>query len=441
MTATDPKSLKRRLAQAMKHEKELFADIAEAGSPRQAESAQRLYVQSKDAIRVAAYKARKSFPKFRRPPVSVIDQMVGKVNVWRPCAERALLHIEEKPGGARRTIHSFRMENRTRQHLVAAAMRPRLHLLPNQFASGGGTHAAIKSVVSAIEAGNRYVAELDISDYYPSVNAAHLREVLTIPKTIIDTTIMAAAVNLWPGWINQQSLTREVQKLKKALAKPQVACVLEEGDQEDQEDQHSLDSPCSPHPPSLHTITDDYFPPELDEVMGGLVALGRLGIPQGSPVSSLICEALLTDPIEQAMNHATLAQFGDNIVIVSESQVGVELTMKTLRTALASDPIGLPSVKAKTYRPGQPFDFLGHRLSPISGTVVTEPSSSNVREFRNKFEWWRRKILKAESDKERCQLVELLRQYVWSWSSAFRLWDGATAHRDQHLALVKELVG
>lgn len=171
----------------MKHEKELLADIAEAGSPRRAESAQRLYLQSKDAIRVAAHNARKSFPKSRRPSSSAIDEIVVKVNVWRPCAERVLLHIKKKPGGATRTIHSFKMENRTRQHLVAAAMRPRLHVLPNQFASGGGTHAAITSVVASIEAGNRYVAELDIRDYYPSVKATHLREVLPIPKTIITT--------------------------------------------------------------------------------------------------------------------------------------------------------------------------------------------------------------------------------------------------------------
>src|SRR5688572_15332336 len=272
-------SPKRRLARARKHEKDLLANIADAESRRRAESAQRLYVESKDAIRVAAHRARKSYPKFRRPPVSVIEEMVGKVNVWRPCAERALLHIEEKPGGGDRTIHSFKMENRTRQHLVAAAMRPRLHVLPNQFASGGGTHAAIKSVIATIEAGNRYVAELDIRDYYPSVKAAHLREVLPIPKTIIATTIMAAAVNLWPGWMNQQSVTREVQKLKKALAEPQTVCVIEEGDQEDQEnqeDEDSLDSSCpySPSSPSLYSITDDYFPPELDEVLGGLVALG-----------------------------------------------------------------------------------------------------------------------------------------------------------------------
>jgi hypothetical protein len=110
-----------------------------------------------------------------------------------------------------------------------------------------------------------------------------------------------------------------------------------------------------------------------------------------------------------------------------------------LRTALTSDPIGLPSVREKTYQPGQPFDLLGYRLSPISGSVVPEPSTSNAREFTNKFDWWRRKISKAQSDKERSQLVELLRHYTWSWSSAFRLWAGATAHRDQHLALVKEL--
>lgn len=227
-----------------------------------------------------------------------------------------------------------------------------------------------------------------------------------------------------------------MQKLKKALAEPQAICVLEEGDQlgqENQEDQNSLDSPC---PPSPYTITDDYFPLELDEVLGGLVALGRLGIPQGSPVSSLICEALLTDAIEQAMKHGTLVQFADNIVILSECQAGVELTKKTLRTALASHPVGLPSVKEKTYQLGEPFDFLGYRLSPVSGTVVIEPSRSNLREFRNKFDWWRRRILKAQSDKQRCQLGELLRQYIWSWSSAFRFWPGATAHRDQHFALI-----
>src|SRR5688500_2800526 len=95
-----PKSTKRALREALKQERELCADIAEAGSRRRAESAQRFYVQSKPAIRVAAQEARKSFPRFRRPPVSVIEEMVGKVNVWRPCAERALLHIEEKPGGA-----------------------------------------------------------------------------------------------------------------------------------------------------------------------------------------------------------------------------------------------------------------------------------------------------------------------------------------------------
>src|SRR5688572_11833688 len=142
--ATDiTKSARRRLAQAREHAKELLADIAEAGSRRQAESAQRLYLDSKDAIKVAAQEARKSFPRFRRPPVSVIEEMVGKVNVWQPCSERVMLRRKEKKTpGTYRLTYDFGPQNRIRHHLVAACLKPRVKLHPRQYASkgNGGTH-------------------------------------------------------------------------------------------------------------------------------------------------------------------------------------------------------------------------------------------------------------------------------------------------------------
>jgi len=417
-----PTALRHTLKKALKHERELRAGIASAGaegSSRRAENAQRLYLDSFDSKIVAACRAGKSFPLHLRPQPTSMVRAARETNVWRLCGERVMLRLEEKKTpGTYRLIYDFGVENRTRQHLVAECLKPRVALHPRQYASaGGGTHAAVKAVSEAIEAGSRYVAHADINNFYSSVSPEKLAGVLPLPKRLIETVVLAKAYRLWPGWVeDQESLHQEVNKLNTDLASHL-------------EDLHLL-----------HTSVTDEFPPDFDEALGGYLAEGRLGIPAGSPVSSVVAEALLAPVVEQISNCGVFAQYADDCMVLDTSKEGVELTLQTLRSALKSHPAGPFSVKEKAYKLGEPFDFLGFRLTPHSGHVVITPTKQNLLKFGRSFEWRRKQILRVQSEPQRDVLVKRLRVFVTAWSSAFSLWDGADTHRDEHLALVKELV-
>jgi len=421
-----PKSIKRVLREALKHERQLFADIAKAhaaGKARRAEHYQMRYVTSFDARLVAADRARRSFPVDSRLPASAIMHIANKVSALRGSKEPVVLRLKEKKSDpwAVRPVMAFGPENRTLQYLVLECLRARVTPHPCQYASLHGRHAAVEAVRNAILSGFRHTVELDIQSFYNSINGEELGELLPLPPRILPMAT-AKHYNLWPGWLGDlETQMKEVKKLKEELATP--------GDDPDHHNHHD-------HP--LHYVTDEY-PAALDEAHGGFLAVGRLGIPQGSAASPLIAECLLKPAIEQIPDCGVVVNYADNFMLLGTSKEAVALMSQALRSALKGHPAGPFSVRDKTYKLGETSTFLGYRLTPMSTQVIVEPTPKNLRKFQTRFRWRRRQVLSAKLAKERNTLLNKGGQFVRSWSASFSLWEGSAAHREQHLALLREL--
>jgi len=411
-----PRAIRRRLARALKHERKRFSDIVEARRPGYY---QLRYVTSLDCLTVAAYEAWKSYPLDRRPPASMIVETAEKVSALRGSDEPVIVRIKRKGLSGYRLICAFGPENKTLQYVVAGALKARAELHPSQYAINRGRPAAVLALRDALLAENCYAAELDIRNCFGSFDGEELSKTLPLPRRLIETVVLSKNYNLQLQPISQ----KEITKLK---------YVLSTHSEDDAEDPWKDDlDPDLGHPLldlHAHTLPLDFFVEEA-----------RRGLPQGSALSSLTCEALLSPAIAHVSSFGAVTNYADNIVLHATTKADLASRIETLRCSLEELPGGpLPVKTPVIYEPGQSVAFLGYVLKPKNGQVIIEPSEKNLTTFRREFKRRWNRVLKA-SAQERSQRIESLRQYVRTWSASFSLWHGAIGHREKHLAMVKEL--
>ena len=109
--------------------------------------------------------------------------------------------------------------------------------------------------------------------------------------------------------------------------------------------------------------------------------------------------------------------------------------MQTLETALKAHPVGLLTPKRKLFHPGQPVEFLGHRLTlQSSGKIRVEPSQKNWEKFERKI---KRQLNRLKYEKlsaaKRLREQKKAKRYVRSWMAAFCLCDGIGLHEKHWL--------
>jgi hypothetical protein len=110
---------------------------------------------------------------------------------------------------------------------------------------------------------------------------------------------------------------------------------------------------------------------------------------------------------------------------MAKKESDVVTMMEALETALQAHPVGLLTPKRKLFHPGEPVDFLGHRLIPQpGGKIRIEPSQENCEEFERTI---KRQLnyLKYEklSAAARFRAQQKAKRYVRSWMAAFCLCD------------------
>src|SRR5262245_7028742 len=89
--------------------------------------------------------------------------------------------VRKASSGKYRMILAFGIKNRALQYLVRDVLIAVLELHPNQYATRGGVHAAIKHTKQALIDGNIWAVELDINNYYPSFDEEKLPSLLPLP--------------------------------------------------------------------------------------------------------------------------------------------------------------------------------------------------------------------------------------------------------------------
>jgi hypothetical protein len=347
-----------------------------------------LFLNSYDAHHTAVVRAVKQFPKNKRPDAATIKAIAQKLDPWKGTPEPVAVSFRKKKSNPkkRRITMNFGIENCALQYLILMVLQQTADLHPYKYATKGGTHAATKQVAKAMIDGNLNAVELDIKDYYPSVVGEKVPELLPLPKKVTQHTAICRHLNLTIGNLDDLFGTASI-------------------------------------------FTQD------------LLAEARHGIPQGSAASNLIAEILLSHTLNHTLNQSPtpgrVFSYADNILIMGQNEDDVKSTQLALESALKAHPAGPLVPTVKTFKAGDPIDFLGHRLTYKSGKVMIEPAVWKAAEFEHHVKSKLADITdKTASVKMRVAKAKGLRRYVCGWASAFKCCDDIASTKAFWLAKI-----
>lgn len=350
----------------------------------------RQYLGSYDAKLRATRKAHDAMRPDRRPNEAKLEAIARDLNPWKGTDEPVLVHLTPKASHPHyRAVLEFGIKHRALQYLARDILIALLKLHPNQYGTCGGTHAAIRQTKQALRDGYLWAVELDIKDCFPSFDGKELHKLLPLPKEMIDKVIISGCLNLMPGNL-------------------------------------------------LH-----YYGPE-DDHEGDPIALtaalssARRGIPQGSATSPLIAEAMVAIALKQVPLLGVIIAYLDNTLLLAKSENDVVCMTEALGAAFAQHPVGRLRPYPRVFKPGEPVEFLGHRLKRINGIVRIEPDDDNREKFEAEVKSEIAYLITATlPDATRAKRLERLEEYIRSWTANFKLCDDIEVFRAYWLGKAK----
>jgi hypothetical protein len=396
-------------AQPIGHVRAVLHDIRSAhlaGKHKKLKYLSHRYLNSYHARLVATELARRTMKPHQRLPKALVPTVASGLDPWAGTSEEVRVNMIPKESGDHRLTMDFGTENRALQYLLLRLLRHIADLHPHQFGTGnGGPHAAIKNVAQAMQDGHLWAVEIDIEQCFPSFGGDKVADLLPLPKEVTGRVVLSRHLNLVPG-----NLLYLLEGVSGSVHEGVPYGV--------------------PH-------TTSFGP------AGGLGFLGakvlaeaRQGLPQGSAVSSLVAEMLLALPLKRLPKVGRVFGYIDNFLIMAKSEDDAVSMTLNLRSALKAHPAGplRPKIRGR-FRPGEPIDFLGHRLATHQGTVLIEPSPPHRQEFEAKMKK-ELSCLSATSlsPAARARKIRGLGTYVHSWTAAFKLWPQAEIRRKHWLA-------
>ena len=341
------------------------------------------WLRSFEAKRLAVRMAYKKM-KAHRPDKSELDAIAARLDPWKGSNEDVFvvnIPKENNPDDVRQTM-AFGIENRALQYLVLLVVRELVELHPSQYQTNPygprGTHPAIEQVKKALSEGYVWAIEYDIKDCYPSFNGKELANLLPLPKKVIEAVLLCELLNL----------------------KGDYSLLHSSG--------------------SVGCEKDDEAGANL---LNDHLVKARRGIPQGSAASPFVAEALLSPTLHQIPNIGVIVAYADNILLLAKTKGDVVSMSKCLRSALKAHPVGPLYSKAKRFDPGQPIDFLGHKLTGMDGVVHIEPDDHNLEKFTCEVASELADLTKTPlTSATRKKRIERLEAKISSWADgAFRL--------------------
>ncbi|WP_428394418.1 hypothetical protein [Lichenicoccus sp.] len=361
----------------------------EAGKPKEVNHLARLYLKSFEARRIAVTEACSHLSERRRPSADRCHRYAEGLNAWAGTTEKVIVRAQEKPGkpGHYRTIMDFGIENRSLQLHVLRLLRVLANPRPSQFMMRGGVHAAITRASQALQGGHIWAMETDLTNCYPSFNEEVVPELLPIPKEVTRRVLLAVSLSLW-------------------LSTDQFGPAT--------------------------SVDDDQI------IIGELFADARQGIPQGSSASPLVAELLLAPSFDNLPQEGASIGYADNFLAMGKNESEAVAMTLAFWSALKASPAGhfLPK-KPTIFEPGTPIDFLGHCLEKSGAEVRITPSLYNLSNFKAKLKARLSSIRNAESSVAQKMHSRAARDFVLSWTAAFKLCDGIDIHRLEALKKIK----
>jgi hypothetical protein len=314
----------------------------ELGQLRKLKYWTRVYLNSFDARYAAVQKANRQRKIGHRLDEASVRVVATRLNAWRGTDEAVLVHAKRKSSNPSsfRTYMAFGIENSALQYLVLKLLEQIADTDPCQYTIRGGMHAAVKHVAKVMSTGPLWAVEVDVIDCYPSFDGEKLKDLLPVPKEVSGNVLISEHLNLNGG--NITHITKS-----------------------------------GPFGPAGG--------PKASMTLEGMLAAARRGIPQGSAMSPLIAETVLAIALREVPDLGDKVGYGDNTLLMAKEASDMVTMLEALESAFQGHPVGLLKPKRKLFEPGQPVEFLGHRLIPQScGKIRIEPSQKPQDRFDRK---------------------------------------------------------
>lgn len=337
-------------------------------------------LKSPEALLTSAVAANASLKPHMRKPLEVLFNIAKTLNFGQPLAEAVSVYAEPKSSGGYRAIHNPGIRHRTAQNAIMRVLGA--YFVPRSFQfTHSGVHAAMKRVKQAIKGGYFYSARLDIKDFYPSFELEKLVPELPLPIEVVEHAVVG----------RQMKVVMDQEFTKQGVAYASLP----------------------------HTHKD-------------LLIQARLGLPQGSSCSPIIGMYVVSRLVWPSMPSVVLINYVDDFLLLAPDPNVLDWAIGELTSAVAHLPGGHFNLVLKAQRQvAKGFEFLGHRLQLVNGTLRTEPTGTNVQSFISQINFYEEKIgnLKfplSEVDKERA-LEWAAAQFaiINGWKQAFVECDAA----------------
>lgn len=148
-------------------------------------------------------------------------------------------------------------------------------------------------------------------------------------------------------------------------------------------------------------------------VLGERPGEGKVGVPQGSPLSPILANVYLADFDRKIGSHHSFVRYADDVVALCATKEEAELTGREMEETLREEGLRLKPEKTHIVRLSEGVEFLGYRITAWKA----EPSAKSVRKFQEKI----RSLTMRHETRPLAEVVQRVMPVVQGWSNYFRL--------------------
>jgi hypothetical protein len=113
----------------------------------------------------------------------------------------------------------------------------------------------------------------------------------------------------------------------------------------------------------------------------------RLGIPQGSGCSQIVGMFIVSQLAWPSLPVAPMINYADDFLLLALDPLVLDKAVGELTDAVSGLPGGNFSVVLKAQRTASMgFEFLGHHLKIVDGTLKTVPTNANLEDLYRKLD-------------------------------------------------------
>ena len=172
-----------------------------------------------------------------------------------------------------------------------------------------------------------------------------------------------------------------------------------------------------------------------------VVPLVQQGIPQGSSLSPLVCEILISQIDITTCESARLVIYADNFLVLAKDEETAMLVANKLRKALSSHPAGPLTLSGGEVRIAKYcFDFLGYEFFKQGPLYSVRPSQKNFSKINRIYHIALHNLpLPVNCKQGHLKKIAKLRKTISGWSNAFHLWEGSKAYNIERLSHIAKI--